>query len=68
MEIPMFCFLLIFYLNSIGMGGMFSTRIFYSRMLENVLEFFLFTINTEAVVFTNQFIFISSYVHILLEK
>jgi len=68
MEIPMFCFVLFFYLNSIGMGGMFSTRIFYTGMLENVLEFFLFTINTEAVVFTNQFIFISSSVHILLEK
>jgi len=33
MEIPMFCFVLIFYLNSIGMWEMFSTRIFYTESL-----------------------------------
>jgi len=40
MEISMFCFVLIFYLDSIGMWEMFSTRIFHTGMLENVLEFF----------------------------
>jgi len=42
MEIPMFCFVLIFYLNSIGMWGMFSTIIFYTGMFDNVLEFFVY--------------------------